>query len=145
MIAGQIAAKATRDAIFLSTFSITDLPQMLIAAAVVSIIMVLVVSRGMVRWGPQRLVPLAFLASSLVYVGLWGLMRQAPRTAAVLLFLNVSAVGVILISGFWSLVNERFDPRSAKRIVGRVVAAGTLGGLVGAWASSGSPLGCGSI
>jgi ATP:ADP antiporter, AAA family len=131
MIAGQIAAKATRDAIFLSTYSITDLPRMLIVAAVVSISLVLVVSRGMVRWGPQRLLPAAFLGSSLVYVGLWLLFRQAPRTASILLFLNVSAVGVILISGFWSLVNERFDPRSAKRMVGRVVAAATLGGLAG--------------
>ncbi len=131
MIAGQIAAKATRDAIFLSTYSITDLPRMLIVAAVVSITLVVLISRGMVRWGPQRLVPVAFMGSALIYVGLWGLMRRAPRVASILLFLHVSGVGVILISGFWSLLNERFDPRSAKRIVGRVVAAGTLGGLVG--------------
>lgn len=131
MIAVHIAAKANRDAIFLSTFTITDLPRMMIAAAVVSILMVLVASKAMVRWGPQRLIPMAFGCSSVLYAGVWGLMQVAPMAAAVMLYLHVTAIGVILISGFWSLLNERFDPHSAKRTIGRVVAASTLGGLLG--------------
>ncbi len=131
MIAGHIAAKATRDAVFLSTFPVTELPKMLVVGALVSLLLVVFTSRAMVRWEPQRIVPGIFLFSGLVYLGLWAGMSRAPGTMAIALYLHVSAVGVILISGFWSLLNERFDPRSAKRNLGRVVAASTLGGLMG--------------
>jgi hypothetical protein len=36
-----------------------------------------------------------------------------------------------LISGFWSVINERLDPRTAKRQIGRIGAGATFGGLLG--------------
>jgi hypothetical protein len=39
--------------------------------------------------------------------------------------------GAVLISGFWSVVNERFDPYTAKQTIVRIGAAATLGGLLG--------------
>jgi hypothetical protein len=35
------------------------------------------------------------------------------------------------VSAFWSLVNERFDPHIAKKVVGRIASGGTVGGVVG--------------
>ena len=40
-------------------------------------------------------------------------------------------LGAIAISGFWSLLNERFDPHSAKPLMAKVAAAATLGSLLG--------------
>ena len=131
MIANQVGAKATRDALFLSNFDIDDLPYMLIGAAVFSILMVLWGSRLMAKWTPFSVIPVVFGASALLLVAEWALWYQAPRLAAVLVYLHVAAFGSFLISGFWSIVNERFDPRTAKKKVGLIAGGGTLGGLLG--------------
>jgi HEAT repeat protein len=49
----------------------------------------------------------------------------------VAVYLHYAAFGGLLISGFWSFLNERFEPRAAKRELGRITAAGTIGGLFG--------------
>lgn len=132
MVAQQVGLKAARDTIFLSSFSVTSLPIMLAASALVSIGFVLLASRVMTRVGPARLVPGAFSVSGALLVAEWALARSFPRGVAVAVFLHVGTFGAILISGFWLLVSERFDPRTAKRKVGRIAGMGTLGGLVGA-------------
>jgi hypothetical protein len=38
---------------------------------------------------------------------------------------------VLLLSGFWSVLSELFDPGTAKASYGRIAAAGTIGGLAG--------------
>jgi HEAT repeat protein len=50
----------------------------------------------------------------------------------VLVYLHVSGAGPLLSSGVWLITSERFNPRTAKKGFGRVAAAGTFGGLVGA-------------
>ena len=131
MIANQVGAKATRDALFLSNFGIDDLPYMLIGAAVFSVLTVLWGSRLMAKWTPSRVIPVVFGASALLLVAEWALWHQSPRLAAVVVYLHVAAFGSFLISGFWSIINERFDPRTAKKKVGLIAGGGTLGGLLG--------------
>jgi hypothetical protein len=104
---------------------------MIMAAAGVSIFMVLLSARLMVRIGPVRLIPATFLVSAVTILGIWGLMYVNVRVAAILLYLHLAAFGVVLISGFWSLVNERFDPHTAKKTISRIVAGATFGGLIG--------------
>ena len=132
MVAQQVGLKAARDTIFLSSFSVTSLPIMLAASALVSIGFVLLASRVMTRVGPARLVPGAFALSGALLLAEWSLARAFPRGVAVAVFLHVGTFGAILISGFWLLVSERFDPRTAKRRIGRIAGTATLGGLLGA-------------
>jgi hypothetical protein len=82
-------------------------------------------------YGPARVVPPCFVASGLLLLAEWWLAERNPRTASVLVYLHVAALGSILISGFWSLVDEVFDPRSAKRGIGRIMGGATAGGLFG--------------
>lgn len=131
MIAQQTAAKATRDALFLSHFDVSSLPTMLIVAALTSIGAVVLVTRVVQRLGPTRLAPRAFAASSVVLLAIWALSAVSPGAAGVALYLHVAALGAVLISSFWSLVTERFDPRTAKRYMGRIAGGATLGGLIG--------------
>lgn len=131
MIAQQVAGKATRDALFLDTFGIAALPTMLIVAAVVSIAIIPLVGRALTALGPSRLIPPLFAASAALAIAEWVLVRSAPRTAAVLVYLHIGSMGSVLISWFWSLVNERFDPRTAKREIGRIAGGASLGGLIG--------------
>jgi AAA family ATP:ADP antiporter len=131
LIAWQVAGKATRDALFLSSFAVEKLPVMIAAAAVFSLMVVVLASRLIRRIGPEKLVPRAFLASAVVLVAVGLIAGRAPRMAAVAVFFHVAGFGAILVSGFWSALNERFDPRAARQRFGRIALGGTLGGLVG--------------
>ena len=39
--------------------------------------------------------------------------------------------GAVLVSGFWSIINERFDARTARKYIGRIGVGATVGGIVG--------------
>jgi AAA family ATP:ADP antiporter len=131
IITFQLAGKATRDALFLSTFSVVYLPPMEIAAAALSAIVTVGMARVMVHRGPARLIPRLFALSGLLFLAEWALLLQARRPAAVLLYFHYTGLGALLVSGFWAIVNERFDPRTARRAIGRITAGGSIGALLG--------------
>lgn len=131
MIAYQVGAKATRDAFFLSNFPVTTLPVMMIATSVLAIALAFGTTRALSAWGPERVIPTGFAVSAALLLAEWGLSFRFPKPAAVLVYLHYGCLGALLISGFWSFLNERFDPRTAKLQLGRITAGGTLGGLLG--------------
>ena len=131
IIAFQVAGRASRDALFLSSFDVTDLPRMIAVASVVSLLLAVLAARPLARYGPARFVPAMFAASTVLLLLEFGLLRVSPRTGAVALFLHFNGLGALLVSAFWSQVNERFDPRTAKRHIGRIGLAGTAGGVAG--------------
>lgn len=130
-VAFQLAGKATRDALFLSTFGVAALPRMLIIAALVSAALTIGLTRVMARTGPGRLVPRLFFLSGALLLVEWGLTGPARPVAAVLFYLHFGGLGALLVSGFWALVTERFDPRSARGAIGRITTGASLGGLLG--------------
>jgi len=131
MIAFQVAGKATRDALFLSSFPLESLPAVIAASAAVAILAVFGASRLLSTRGPGVVIPYAFGASAILLLAEWTFYRFSPRTIAVVFYLHMAGFGAILISGFWSIISELFDPRTAKAQIGRIAAAGTLGGLIG--------------
>jgi ATP:ADP antiporter, AAA family len=131
MIAFQIAGKATRDALFLSSFGVAALPLMVIAAAAVSAAVSVGLARLMAQSRPGRVVPRLFALSALLLLAEWALALQSRRPAAILLYLHFTGLGALLVSGFWAIVNERFDPRTARRTIGHITAGGSIGGLLG--------------
>jgi ATP:ADP antiporter, AAA family len=135
LIAHQVAGKAVRDALFLSSFPSSSLPLMMAAAAAVSIAAVLWLSRSMARHPPASLVPVLFAASAFALVLEWAVGLVSPSVSAVAVYMHTTALGPALISLFWSLVNERFDPSSAKPAVAKIAAGGTIGGVLGALAA----------
>ena len=137
LIAFQMGGKATRDALFLSTFDVQSLPAMLMASSLVALALAFAAARVLRRVPPARLLPVVLAASAGVLLLEWALLDTLPRAAVVLLYLHYGGLGALLISGFWSLVSERFDPRSAKRHIGRIAAGGTVGGVVGGGLATG--------
>ncbi|ODS59611.1 MAG: hypothetical protein ABS36_01410 [Acidobacteria bacterium SCN 69-37] len=130
MLAHQVAAKAVRDSFFLTVFPATSLPSMVMAAAVVSIAAVPIYSRLLARYGPNRLVPAGFLLSAAAHVVEWTQPALTP-VLTIVIYLHLAGLGALLLSGFWSLAAETFDPITARRQYGRIAAAGTLGGIAG--------------
>ena len=131
MIAQQVAGKAARDALFLSSFRVEDLPAMMAASAFVSLFAALGLSRLMVRYSPAKVVPVVFAASGTGLVAEWGVSFVAPRITAVALYLHTALFGAVVISAFWSLINETFAPHSGRRAVRWITGAGTFGGVLG--------------
>ena len=105
LIAQQVAAKATRDALFLSTIGVAGLPTMLIAAGIASLVLVPVSSRIMSALGPARLVPAAFVVSGLLLAGEWLFAALMPKLIAEVFYLQVATLNAIMISWFWSMMS----------------------------------------
>lgn len=131
LIAQQVAARATRDAFFLSQFDVTALPLMTASAAILSLLAVLAFARAIAVLSPARIVPIAVATSATLLIGEWALSAPFPRVAAVVVYCHTALFGATLVSGFWSLINERFDPYSAKRAVGSIGTGASLGGMIG--------------
>src|SRR5689334_17151854 len=127
----QVAGKSLREGLFLSTYSVADLPKAMLGSALAAIPIALLVTRLMTRFGPAALVPILFVASATLSLVEWALLPNFPRPVALLVYLHVSIGGAVLMSAFWSIVSERFDPHTLKRLVGRIAASATLGGLIG--------------
>jgi AAA family ATP:ADP antiporter len=131
LVSVHVAGKAVRDTLFLSHFPVDDLPQMMIAASAASLLAAIGVSRFLSRIAPARAVPPAMVASGLLLFGEWVLVRRAPGLGAIAVYLHLAALSLVLFSGFWSMLNERFDPYTAKGVVARAGAFGCLGGILG--------------
>lgn len=131
-IAHLVAGKAIQNPLFLSTTSSNlALAQISQASGLFSIVFFFVAYWAMVRQGPARLVPWIYGASGSLLVVEWLVMLRDPTLGSILVYLHLNGFSLVLISGFWALVSERFDPRTAKRNIGRIGGAATLGGLLG--------------
>ena len=127
-----VAARAARDAIYLTHLDVTTLPQIVIATAATSIGLIALSSASFRRWRLATLVPAGFALSGAFFVAEWALLASAPAAVARLLYLHVSGFGPMLASAFWLIATEMFDPHTAKKHFGRIGAAGTFGGVAGA-------------
>ncbi len=130
-LAARVGGNIARDGVLLSRCDPSALPVLLAIGAVLSIAAAFGVGRLMSRFSPGRVVPLLGVASAALLVVEWLADGAAPRAAAVAVYIHLAVLGPILVSGFWSVVNERFDPRAARRTFGLIGAGASVGGLVG--------------
>jgi hypothetical protein len=135
IMAHQVAGKAVRDGLFLSQFTPAALPAIMGAAALFSVLLGLLFARRMSRLGPARIVPAAFAIGGVLHWMEFGLLRSpgivARGITVTVIYLHLVGLGAILLSGFWSIASETFDPRAAKRYFGKITGAGTAGGILG--------------
>src|SRR5512134_1449536 len=129
LVAQQVAGKATRDTLFLSTFHVSSLPIVMIGSALASVLAVGFFSTALARRTPARVVPAAVGMGTVLLLLEWGLSLTWPQAAALAVYLHMAVFGSTVVSGFWSLVNERFDPYTAKRAMARMGLGASLGGV----------------
>lgn len=131
MIAFQTASKVIRDTLFFESFEVTALPTIVICAAIASVAFAIPIGRVIRVLSPARAIPAGFVISAGLLMAEWTFRHSAPKVTAIALYIHFAALGAVLISGFWSLVNERFDAHTAKMYVSRIAGGATLGGLIG--------------
>src|SRR5688500_10513015 len=120
VLASQLAGKAARDAIFLDNFPVTNLPLLLAVSSALAIGMTFVFARRLRRGIPVRVVRIANVISAVMLVAEWALLDVFPRPVAIIIYMHQTLLGPILVSGFWSVVSECFDPRTARRVLGTI-------------------------
>lgn len=131
VIAGFVAGKAARDAVVLAMFPVTWLPAFIGATAILSLPLVVIAGRMMAKLGPARLMPRLYLVSAAMLGAEYLALQRWPKLAAAVCFFHLGSLGAVLVSGFWSVINERFDARSAKQLIGKIGLGATIGGVVG--------------
>lgn len=131
LIMQQVGGNAIRDGLFLSQFSVQSFPYLIAGAALFALVAAPLSGRLMTTIGPARAVPMVFAAHAALFFVEWLLLGPQPRVVAILLYFHSSVLGGIAISSFWSLLNERFDPHTAKPLLARVAGAATFGGFLG--------------
>ncbi len=131
LIAQQVVGKALRDALFLTVFSVSDLPGMMIVGALLSLTSAAALSLLLQRYSPRRVLPVLFAVSAVAFGGEWMLGQSKPTWMTVAFYIHMALLGPALISAFWSLINEWYDPYNAKRAVARIAGGSTVGGVLG--------------
>src|SRR5688572_27466956 len=106
IMAFQVAGKAARDALFLSSYRPSQLPPMIMVGALSAIMLGLINARLLSIVAPRQLVPWLLIASGGLHVVEWLTYSQAPGPTAIAIYIHVVALGAIITSGFWSVVNE---------------------------------------
>ena len=126
-----VTGKTARDALFCAYFPATELPKTMVAGAALSALIALLVTRAFRRSSPGTILPPLLLLNAVGFMVEHLAFANAPRTVAMVLYLHVSGVTGLIASGFWSVVNERFDPHALRRAISRIGLGGTIGGFVG--------------
>ena len=110
----------------------SDLPKIVAAAAVFSVLLGLGFARLLARLGPMRVVPAAFAVGSLLHCVEFVLLRHRRPTVVravvvTVVYLHLVGFGAILLSGFWSVANEVVRSARSQAAVRPDRGAGTVG------------------
>ena len=117
---------------FIADLGADNLPYVLFAAGI-SIGVIMHFYTSAVRRVPrQHVVPVTQAAIAVILVVFWALLRTGAVWVTVAFYLFGLILGILLISQFWTLANDIFDARQAKRLFGFIGGGASLGGALGA-------------
>ena len=136
VMAGSVASKAARDALFLDRFRAIDLPYVDIVIAVIVGVVAGVYIRAGERTNLRNLQVaslLGFAASALVF---WRLSASTSPILFVVIYVWVGVISVIVPTQVWTLANYVMTTREAKRAFGFIGAGAILGWIVGGLATT---------
>ena len=111
-----------------------QLPKLTIATLVVTLALNPVFSALVARFPARRLVPLVFrfvIANLLVFYLLFLRLGFDTRPLAVAFYVWLSAINLMIVSLFWSLMADVFRREQGKRLFGVIAAGGSVGAIVG--------------
>ena len=136
LLAANNVIKVARDSLFLSHFSIDHLPYVYLLAAVFAGLIIAAYSRYTSRLPLYRLIldSNVFIISNII--AFWVLIVFFNFGWAIYaLYVWSAIVGVLSIAQFWTFAGLIFTPREAKRLFGVFSAGGSLGAILGGFAS----------
>jgi AAA family ATP:ADP antiporter len=123
--------KSLRNASYLSRVGDENLPLAYFLTAVLMGFIVNFHSRIQVRLPRSRLITssLLFFFSNIVLF--WWLFEQRWSWVPVVFWVWANIFAIVLVTQFWILVNDVFNPREAKRMIGFIGSGAQLGAILG--------------
>lgn len=116
---------------FISDLGADNLPYVLLAAGVLIGVIMQGYSRGTALLPRKWVVPAAQASAAGLLVVFWFLFQTGATWVPVAFYLFGLILGILLISQFWTIANDIFDPRQAKRLFGFIGGGASLGGIMG--------------
>ncbi|MEZ5286358.1 MAG: Npt1/Npt2 family nucleotide transporter [Vicinamibacterales bacterium] len=137
-MAGSVASKASRDALFLERYRAVDLPYADIAIALIVGVVVSVYIRAGQRWNIRNLQVASLLAFAASALGFWwwaSTRSDDNGTLFLLIYVWVGVLSVLAPAQVWMLANVVLTTREAKRSFGVIGSGAILGWIVGGLAT----------
>jgi len=135
-MAGYNVVKPATRSLFIKQLGSGNLPYVLILTGVLGGVVVQGYNKLMSLLPRRMIFPLTQLFIAGTFILFWFLFRiQDPfviKWAPVPLYFWGALVALLLISQFWTLANDLFEPRQAKRLFGFIGGGSSLGGILGA-------------
>jgi len=120
--------KAVRDASYLDGPGIDKLPYAYATALIVGIFVSLHTTLQ-VRVSRQRLITLSLIFFILTAGLFYGILFKGWTWLAIIYYMWANVFGVVVMTQFWMVMNDIFNPREAKRLIGFFGSGGILGGI----------------
>ena len=117
---------------FISDLGAGNLPYVLLAGAFVIGVVMHWYTAAAGRLERRHVIPVTQAAIVVLLVVFSLLLRIQAEWVTVAFYLFGQILGILLISQFWTLANEVYDARQAKRLFGFIGAGASLGGAAGA-------------
>jgi AAA family ATP:ADP antiporter len=117
---------------FISSLGADNLPYVQLAAGVLIGVLMQGYSVLVARLPRRYVAALTLAGMSALLVGFWFLFRTSSDWVSVGFYLLGLILGLLLISQFWTLANDIYDARQAKRVFGFIGGGSSLGGMTGA-------------
>jgi AAA family ATP:ADP antiporter len=121
---------------FITSLGADNLPYVQLAAGIVIGVLMHLYSRGMRRLPRRWVIPVTQTGQAALLVLFWFLFQTTAEWVSVAFYVFGLVLGILLISQFWTLANDIYDPRQAKRLFGLVGGGASLGGAAGAVVTS---------
>jgi AAA family ATP:ADP antiporter len=118
---------------FISSLGADNLPWVQFAAGMVIGILMQAYTKAIAAVPRRWTIPVTQAGMIVLLIVFWVLFTQArAEWVSVGFYLYGLILGILLISQFWTLANDVYDPRQAKRLFGLIGGGASLGGATGA-------------
>ena len=135
MTAYNIVRPITRSK-FISDLGADNLPYVVLAAGVLIGVLMQFYSWAIGLLPRRKVIPTTQAGAALLLVVFWFLFQSGASWVSVAFYVMGLILGILLISQFWTLANDIYDARQAKRLFGFIGGGASLGGATGAGLTS---------
>lgn len=125
-----LTGRTVRDALFLAHSDRSSLAWMYVASAVAVTINGLIYGKLAARIRRDTMALATASLLGLGFVGAWFLEKTHASWAYSAIYVYVEVMGALVLVQFWTLANELFNAREAKRLYGFIGAGGTFANIV---------------
>ena len=116
---------------FIQELGADDLPLVLLVSGVLIGFVMQGYGRVISWLPPKSVIATTQIGMAVMLVGFWALFQAVIPGTSIAFYFVGQMLGLLLISQFWTLANDVYDPRQAKRLFGFIGGGASLGGMTG--------------